>query len=167
MFVGRESELSRLNKMYQGSKFEFAVVYGRRRVGKTTLIQEFMKDKRGYYYMSVEGARKENLAGLSKALLAADNLQETAEFRDYEAMLEYMDTLAKGGERLIVAIDEYPYLAAAYPVISSMLQSHIDNCWKNSSLFFILCGSSMSFMEEQVQPRRPEKKMVSEERNQK
>ncbi|MCD8346827.1 MAG: ATP-binding protein [Lachnospiraceae bacterium] len=151
MFVGRERELSKLNKMYQGGCFEFAVVYGRRRVGKTTLIQEFMKDKQGYYYMSVEGAKKENLAGLSRAFLSnKDSLQENFEFRDYESMLAHIDTLAKRKDRLIVAIDEYPYLAASYPVISSMLQSHIDNCWKESKLFLILCGSSMSFMEEQV-----------------
>ncbi|MCC8047362.1 MAG: ATP-binding protein [Clostridiales bacterium] len=151
MFVGRERELSKLNRMYQSGSFEFAVVYGRRRVGKTTLIWEFMKDKQGYYYMSVEGAKKENLAGLSRAFLSQeDSLQETFEFKDYESMLGHLDTLAKSGKRLIVAIDEYPYLAASYPVISSMLQSHIDNCWKDSSLFFILCGSSMSFMEEQV-----------------
>ncbi len=151
MFVGRERELSKLNRMYQSGSFEFAVVYGRRRVGKTTLIREFMKGKRGFYYMSVEGAKKENLAGLSRVFLTQeDSFQETFEFRDYESMLGHIDTLAKSGERLIVAIDEYPYLAACYPVISSMLQSHIDNCWKDSSLFFILCGSSMSFMEKQV-----------------
>ena len=51
---------------------------------------------------------------------------------------------------MIIAIDEFPYLAASYPAISSMLQSHIDLHWKNSRLFLILCGSSMSFMEEQV-----------------
>ena len=50
----------------------------------------------------------------------------------------------------MIAIDEFPYLAASYPAISSMIQSHIDHCWKESCLFFILCGSSMSFMEEQV-----------------
>ena len=50
----------------------------------------------------------------------------------------------------LIAIDEFPYLAASYPAISSMLQSHIDLHWKNSHLFLILCGSSMSFMEEQV-----------------
>ncbi|MCD8074971.1 MAG: ATP-binding protein [Lachnospiraceae bacterium] len=115
MFVGRERELSKLNRMYQSGSFEFAVVYGRRRVGKTTLIREFMKDKQGYYYMSVEGAKKENLAGLSRAFLSQeDSLQETFEFRDYESMLGHLDTLAKSGERLIVAIDEYPYLAASF-----------------------------------------------------
>ena len=61
-----------------------------------------------------------------------------------------IDTLCQSQERLIIVIDEYPYLATSYPAVSSMLQSHIDQCWKNSKLFLILCGSSMSFMEEQV-----------------
>ena len=151
MFIGRERELNKLNKMYQSEMFEFAVLYGRRRVGKTTLIREFMRDKEGIFYMSIEGTKKENLQGLSKAVLSKDELQQnSAQFRDFEALLEYIDIFAKTGNRLIIAIDEYPYLAASYPSISSMLQSHIDNCWKDSKLFFILCGSSMSFMEEQV-----------------
>ena len=45
MFIGRNRELNKLNKMYQSEIFEFAVLYGRRRVGKTTLIREFMRDK--------------------------------------------------------------------------------------------------------------------------
>lgn len=109
MFVGRKRELEKLNKMYHSSQFEFAVLYGRRRVGASV-----------------------------------------PEFHDYEALLDYVDALARSGERLIIAIDEFPYLAASYPAISSMLQSHIDQCWKDSRLFLILCGSSMSFMEEQV-----------------
>lgn len=147
MFVGRERELKKLNEMYLSEQFEFAVLYGRRRVGKTTLIREFMKDKSGIYYISVEGAKKENLGGLSKALLMQKELKHSAaEFKDYEALLDYIDSIARSGERLIIAIDEYPYLAASYPAISSMLQSHIDCCWKDSRLFLILCGSSMSFM---------------------
>ncbi|MBO5094003.1 MAG: ATP-binding protein [Lachnospiraceae bacterium] len=151
MFVGRESELDKLNKMYRSDRFEFAVLYGRRRVGKTMLIREFLKEKDGIYYMAIEGAKQENLTGLSNALLNRGNGSlGTAEFPDYEALLRYVDDLAKTGGRIVLAIDEYPYLAAAYPPISSMLQSHIDQCWKNSRLFLILCGSSMSFMEEQV-----------------
>ena len=151
MFVGRERELKKLNTMYQSGQFEFAVLYGRRRVGKTTLIREFMREKQGIYYISVEGAKKENLSGLSKALLTQGELRQgMAEFQDFEALLAYVDSIALSGERIIIAIDEYPYLAASYPAISSLLQRHIDGCWKDSRIFLILCGSSMSFMEEQV-----------------
>ena len=155
MFIGRERELKKLHTLYHSGQFEFAVFYGRRRVGKTTLINEFIKDKTTIYYMAVEGTGKENLAGLSKAILNynsgdAQIPQNQAEFPDYTSLLDYIDRLALQQQRLIIVIDEFPYMAASYSAISSMLQSHIDQCWKNSQLFLILCGSSMSFMEEQV-----------------
>lgn len=150
MFVGRERELNKLNILYQSEQFEFVVIYGRRRVGKTTLINEFLKDRQAIYYMAVEGTRKENLTGLSRSLTISWAGISGPEFVDFENVLEYIDQMCRQNERFIIAIDEYPYLAASYPPISSMLQKHIDQCWKNSKLFLILCGSSMSFMEEQV-----------------
>ena len=88
---------------------------------------------------------------MSKALLSNGDLKHgIAEFHDFEALLSYIDSIALSGERMVIAIDEYPYLAVSYPAISSLIQSHIDRCWKDSRLFLILCGSSMSFMEEQV-----------------
>ena len=173
MFVGRSRELQKLEEAYRKESFEFAVFYGRRRIGKTTLIHEFLKDKSAVYYMAVEGTAQDNLAGLSKAVmtqiaphtevpagrLADENPSgpvplpvpgtEAPVFRDFAALLDYIDRLCDG-RRIVLAIDEYPYLAASYPAISSMLQSHIDQCWKDSKLFLILCGSSMSFMENQV-----------------
>lgn len=151
MFIGRKRELKKLNTLYRSNQFEFAVIYGRRRVGKTTLIQEFIKDKTAVYYMAVEGTKKENLQGLSRALLSDSGLEaHMPEFTDFTDLFHYIDKLCQSQERLIIAIDEFPYLAASYPAVSSMLQSHIDQYWKESKLFLILCGSSMSFMEEQV-----------------
>ena len=152
--VGRDRELKKLNELYQEEEFQFVVIYGRRRVGKTMLINEFLKKKRSAYYMAVEGTSKENLSGISKVLLAEKNEEfYMPEFPDFESLLSYIDHLCKNTddqERLVIAIDEFPYLAGSYPAISSMLQSHIDQCWKDSNLFLILCGSSMSFMDEQV-----------------
>lgn len=153
MFLGRDREFQHLDKIYQSDEFEFVVFYGRRRVGKTTLIHEFIKDKPSVYYMAVEGTKQENMKGLSASLFAREETSESIlrpSFVDFEDMLLYIDQIARSGERLIIAIDEYPYLATAYPAISSMLQSHIDQCWKDSKLVLVLCGSSMSFMEEQV-----------------
>ncbi len=146
MFVGREKEFEKLNHLYQSDHFEFAVFYGRRRVGKTTLIKEFLKGKTSFYYMAIEGTQAENLAGLSKMILSSNT---GVSFSTYEELFTHIDSLCSK-ERLILAIDEYPYLAASYPAISSLLQSHIDNTWQHSRLFLILCGSSMSFMENQV-----------------
>ncbi len=153
MFFGRSKELKQLNHLYDSDQFEFAVFYGRRRVGKTTLIKEFMQEKSAIYHMAIEGTKKENLRGLSRAVLSytvSIDAKSHPSFETYELLLEHVDELARSGERVIFAIDEYPYLAESYPQISSMLQKHIDECWKDSKLFLILCGSSMSFMEEQV-----------------
>ena len=147
MFTGREKELARLEQMYQENCFQFAVIYGRRRVGKTTLIAQFLKEKPAISYIAVEGTMKENLTGLSRAVMMRNG--NHAVYSDFESLFTDLDRLCQT-QRLILAIDEYPYLAASYPAISSLLQKHMDTCWKNSSLFLILCGSSMSFMENQI-----------------
>lgn len=146
MFVGRTRELQKLNSLYENNHFEFAVFYGRRRIGKTTLIKEFIHNKKTRYYMAMEGTPAENLSGLSKAVLSSES---DISFSTFEDLFCYIDKICLE-ERIILAIDEYPYLAASYPAVSSLLQRHIDTCWQHSRLFLILCGSSMSFMENQV-----------------
>ena len=72
MFVGRNKELARLNQLYNSDKFEMAVIYGRRRIGKTTLINEFVKDKPSIYFTGVEANEKVNLENLSQSILEYD-----------------------------------------------------------------------------------------------
>ena len=67
MFIGRERELGVLDKLYRSEKFEFAVIYGRRRVGKTALINEFIKDKKAVYFTGVENNAVQNLDNLSRS----------------------------------------------------------------------------------------------------
>lgn len=150
MFIGRERELASLNKLYVSDKFEFAVIYGRRRVGKTALINQFIKDKRAVYFMGVESNAKQNLENLSKSIMEYETgiPAETA-FLSFQAALEYAFQLA-GKERLILAIDEYPYVARSSKSLASTLQLLIDKYKDNSKLMLILCGSSMSYMEDHV-----------------
>lgn len=61
MFIGRACELASLNRLYASDKFEFAVIYGRRRVGKTALINQFIRDKKAIYFMGAESNAKQNL----------------------------------------------------------------------------------------------------------
>ena len=151
MFIGREKELSKLNEMYANDSFEFAVIYGRRRVGKTTLIREFCKDKKAIYFIAREANDIINIENFSKDVFSVTSKETagTAKFPDWEKAFEYIYNLTKN-ERLILVIDEYPYLAQANRSISSIIQAHIDMKFKDSKLFLILCGSSMSFMEYQV-----------------
>jgi AAA+ ATPase superfamily predicted ATPase len=151
LFYGRISELKKLNEMYGSGRFECAVIYGRRRVGKTTLIKEFIKDKAAIYFAAREAGSVVNLNGFSRDVysVTAEELAGSAFFSDWEHAFDYIYKISEN-RRMILAIDEYPFLADGYRPISSILQAHIDSRLAYSKLFLILCGSSMSFMENQV-----------------
>ena len=147
MFYGRKEELGALEDMYQSGNFEFAVIYGRRRVGKTTLIGEFIKGKKSYFFTASESTALVNLTQLSVCIGKSNTAPV---YRDFESAFKAVFDQASGSERLIFVIDEYPYLADAWRGVSSLLQILIDHNRQSSKLFLILCGSSMSFMENQV-----------------
>ena len=150
MFIGREKELAELNRLYNSEKFEFAVIYGRRRVGKTALINEFIRDKRAIYFTGVETNAKQNLENFSKCIFTfSDNLLSDATFPTFQSALESVFAMAEK-ERIILVIDEYPYVARAERSLASTLQLLIDKYQQSSKLFLILCGSSMSYMEDHV-----------------
>lgn len=150
MFIGRERELKALNKLYGSSKFEFAVIYGRRRIGKTELIKQFLGDKKAIYFMGIESNAKLNLENFSKNILEFNTgIRADTSFSNFQAALEYVFQLAEN-ERIILAIDEYPYVARSSKSLASTLQLLIDKYKDTSKLMLILCGSSMSYMEDHV-----------------
>lgn len=150
MFIGREREIEALNKLYQSGKFEFAVLYGRRRIGKTAIIREFTKDKETIFFTGVESNSKQNLENFSRCILEYHTgLAVDTSFANFQAALEYIFELAKS-KRLILVIDEYPYVARASKSLASTIQLMIDKNKDSSKLFLILCGSSMSYMEDHV-----------------
>lgn len=150
MFIGRSHELDALNKLYTSDKFEFAVIYGRRRVGKTALINKFIGDKKAIYFMGVESNAKQNLENLSKSIMEyTSGIETQSSFLSFQSALEYVFKLAEN-ERIILAIDEYPYVARSSKSLASTLQLLIDKYKDNSKLMLILCGSSMSYMEDHV-----------------
>ena len=150
MFIGRDRELATLNKLYKSNKFEFTVIYGRRRVGKTALINQFIEGKNAIYFMGVESNAKQNLENFSKSIIEYNTGIETeTSFLSFQAALEYVFKLSEK-ERLILAIDEYPYVARSSKSLASTLQLMIDKYKDSSKLMLILCGSSMSYMEDHV-----------------
>lgn len=150
MFIGRDKELGDLNKLYTSEKFEFAVIYGRRRVGKTAIINEFTKGKPAICFTGVETNEKQNLENFSKCILEyVTKKPANTSFGSFQTALEFVFDLAKE-ERVVLVIDEYPYVARASKSLASTLQLLIDKYKDTSKLFLILCGSSMSYMEDQV-----------------
>lgn len=150
MFIGRKRELNALNNLYASNKFEFVVIYGRRRVGKTELIKQFINNKNVIYFMGIESNSKQNLENLSKSILEySTGISAETSFASFQAALEYIFKLAEK-ERIILAIDEYPYIARSSKSLASTLQLLIDKYKETSKLMLILCGSSMSYMEDHV-----------------
>ena len=158
MFVAREDELALLEELYTSDGFQMVPVWGRRRVGKTRLLNEFVRNKdRVRFFTARQTTARENLVALSAALTTWYVQANGSEgpsgnepvFPSFEAALSAAFSEARD-ERTILIIDEYPYLAASYPGVSSLLQQLIDKHKATSRLMLILCGSSMSFMEHQV-----------------
>lgn len=144
MFYGRDDELEELNRRYRTKGFQFIPVYGRRRVGKTALIDEFIKDKTAIKFTAVKGSYNTNMRLLSSIVLGVKN----APVMEFENILEVMHSRF-GGERYIFVIDEYPYLVGSDEsvtgVLNNFIESHLD-----SEVFIILSGSSMSVMKNQI-----------------
>ena len=150
MFIGRDKEINALERLYQSNKFEFVVIYGRRRVGKTALINHFIDGKKAIYFMGVESNEKQNLENFSKSIIEySSGIQTETSFPSYQAALEYVFKLSEN-ERVILAMDEYPYVARSSKSLATTLQMLIDKYKDNSKLMLILCGSSMSYMEDHV-----------------
>ncbi|MCL2318455.1 MAG: ATP-binding protein [Treponema sp.] len=150
MFVGRHRELEELEKYYREGTFHFAVFYGRRRVGKTTLINRFRENKTSVYFAAAETTAKENLELLSARILSV--LVPEAPGNPFVLFNEAFDYCFRAAlkKQVVLIIDEYPYLAESERSVSSLLQAAIDKYKEKTRLFLILCGSSMSFMENQV-----------------
>lgn len=143
--IGREKELEQIEKLNNSNQFEFLVMYGRRRVGKTTILQEFSRRHKVIFYSAQEKNDILNLQDFSKTIQQYFEGQFIAPFPSWEAAFSYITKKTKG-ERTILIIDEFPFMAGTNPSIKSMLQHEIDHQWKERNLFLILCGSSVSFM---------------------
>jgi len=147
MFIGREKELSTLKMHYDSESFACIPIYGRRRVGKTRLIEEFVKDKKVIFFTAVEGTFSQNMAILSRAIFFDSTIAPI--YDDFQMALDAIFSMAQK-EKLVFVIDEYPYFAASRSSVSSVLQYAIDHMLLKTDMLLILSGSSMSFMENQV-----------------
>lgn len=151
MFVNRVSELELLEKRYASGKAEFFVLYGRRRVGKTELLARFCEAKRSIFFVSDLGSEISLRTSLSTAVnttLFGPN-QINAVYSTWEDLFHALAQAAQN-ERLVVVLDEFPYLVTAHPPLATILQRVWDQTLKNSQIMLILCGSYIGMMEETV-----------------
>ena len=143
--IGRVDELQQLERFYSSTKFEFLTMYGRRRIGKTTILREFADRHKAVFFSAQEKNDSLNLLDFSKTLQNFFEGTFISSFQNWEAAFEYI-TKKAFGEKIVLIIDEVPFLAEPNPSIKSILQQTIDHIWKEKNIFLILCGSSVSFM---------------------
>jgi len=151
MFVNRVSELALLEKHYNSGHAELFVLYGRRRVGKTELLAHFCEGKRHIFFVADQVPEQTSRANLSKAVndVLFGPGQVSAVYNSWDDLLTTLARQAQD-ERLVVVLDEFPYLVAAYPPLASILQRIWDQTLKNSQIMLILNGSYIGMMEETV-----------------
>lgn len=149
MFVGREAEYQQLQRAWESDRFELAVLWGRRRVGKTMLVNEFCQGKRAIQITAYLTGVAGSLEHLSRQVSAMLFPHTPITFNSLEQLLAVVADHARD-ERLILSIDEFPYLAQSISETMSILQMMVDNRFRETKLMVILTSSSMGFMERQV-----------------
>lgn len=151
MFIGREKELSALNSLYAQNKFQLFVLYGRRRVGKTTLLNEFCKGKNAIFYSAEQSNSKLNLEKFSELVFSFYKETTLEPFSSWTNALTYIDEKQnERQEQLVLVFDEFPYMVKKSRTLLSEFQHLIDHKLQKGKLFVILCGSYMGFMEKEV-----------------
>ena len=150
MLIARENELKEIKALCNSKKFEFLVMYGRRRVGKTEILKEISKSYNTIFFSAQEKNDSLNLIDFSKVLQKHFSDNYLSPFDNWENAFRYFAEKAKKNKREILIIDEFPYIANENVTIKSIIQHIIDHELKNKNVMLILCGSSISSMEEGV-----------------
>ena len=150
MFIGRQNELKLLNQLYESNSFECLILYGRRRIGKTFLLDEFAKKTNSLYFQAQESTDQYNLSLFSQKVLSKfPGPSYLKEFSNWHDCFQYLyENLQK--EPCVLMIDEFPYLAYQNSSTLSLWQEFIDHSLRKTKTLLILCGSSISFMESEV-----------------
>lgn len=147
MFIGREKELNELNKRYNSGRKEFGVIYGRRRIGKSALINNFLADKKGVLFQAKRDNAYGNLRSFSYALNKVVKNPKHYVFSEWEEAFDAIFEYARN-ERFVLAIDEYPYIIEQDSSFPSILQEFIDKAGDN--IFVIISGSDVSLLKKEI-----------------
>src|SRR3989344_8620131 len=145
-FFDRKNELNILQEKYaELSPSNMLVLYGRRRVGKTELVKQFLKNIKSHFYFYVEVTQKSEILNyLSKAV--EDQLGEKLVFKDFYEFLNYIgDKTDK--EPFVLVIDEFQRFLDIAPEYISSLQNAWDSKLKNKKIFILLLGSSIGMIQ--------------------
>jgi hypothetical protein len=159
VFHDRERELASLEATWRAPGASLVLVWGRRRTGKTRLLGEFVASKRAIFYAATEQSSAAELEAFSNATRevlrpSGGDLLAHGAFPTWAIAFEYLAERARR-EKLIVVIDEFPYLVAGDPSLPSVLQRFWDHLGRQSKLKLVLSGSIQTIMEELQAERAP------------
>ncbi|MDL2059978.1 ATP-binding protein [Mesosutterella sp. AGMB02718] len=147
-FFGRTGELESLQDAYESRSAEMAIIYGRRRIGKTALIQKFCEGKPVFFYTAKSWKDSYQLEQFSRAVgIFCGNPQLV--FLNWAAALKAAATRPEK-DRKVLVIDEFQYIAKERPSILSELQVLWDEVLSHENILLILCGSAVSFIAKEV-----------------
>ena len=154
-FYGRELQRKQLRRMLQQEKMQTALIYGRRRVGKSELIKQVLREENstGIYFECKETTEKNNVESLSELIGETFHFPWPS-FADMEELLKYL--FEKAGEtEFVLVLDEYPYLRGVVKGLDSIVQSLIDRYRDASGIKFIICGSHIDIMKSLLDSQNP------------
>lgn len=147
-FVNRHKELDRLERLLRSRKAGLAVIWGRRRIGKTRLLLEWTEKNKGVYFVADESSSLIQRKFFALAIEQVLPGFSTAEYPDWQSLfLRLARDAFQAKWRGPIVIDELPYLISETPELSSVLQKFIDHEAKKANLVVVLCGSSQRMMQ--------------------
>jgi len=146
-FINRTQELTFLQRKYDSDKAEFVIVYGRRRIGKTELINKFSLRRPTLYFLGRSESKTDTLRRFNLMLMEhfEDISLARSPLSSWDDCFEYL--AEKASDRLVIVIDEFPLIVVKFPEMLSILQDKWDNIFNDTKIMIILCGSSVSMME--------------------
>ncbi|MCU0286913.1 MAG: ATP-binding protein [Acidobacteria bacterium] len=158
MFVGRTHELQQLKEKYNTGKSELVVLYGRRRIGKSSLVEKFAGDKEFFLkFEGIEGENtKEQIASFVKMMgkYIADPFLKKIDFDSWHTVFDYLTEKlvdkTNREQKLVLFLDEVQWMAVRRDNLIGTLKYFWDNYWKRMNVMLILCGSIASFMVKRI-----------------
>ena len=150
-FINREKERAFLESEYNKESASFIVIYGRRRIGKTSLIKEFIKDKSALFFLATEESESENRNAFKSAVseYIKNPLLAQADITNWEELFSYIVNDVSQDRKLII-IDEFQYIGKANHSFVSVLQKIWDTMLSDKNIMLILCGSLVNMMYSQT-----------------
>lgn len=156
-FVNRRSELAALEAWFARPSSRAAMVWGRRRVGKTALVQQFAADQRTVFHTGAGRSMAGELALLSRQAANVSSGTRDLLARPFVDWDDALDSLAEQASHqpLLVVLDEFPELVGTSPELPGVIRAFLDRVGARSKLRLLVCGSAVRTMAALLEERAP------------